>query len=59
MNTTIEDAKAAKGALEHTIAMALRRFSADTGMTVTSVYTEPGIVLGEDARYRVEVEARL
>jgi hypothetical protein len=59
MTTTIPEAKAAKAALEHTIAHALRQFSADTGTTVTHVATDPVIVLGAPASYRVEVEARL
>jgi len=59
MVTTIPEAIAAKAALEHTIAHALRQFSADTGTTVTNVFTDPVIVLGAPASYRVEVEARL
>jgi hypothetical protein len=56
---TIEEAKAAKGALEHTIACALRQFSADTGAKVTYISVEPLINLGAPASYLVEVEARL
>jgi hypothetical protein len=59
MTATIKEAKAAKAALEHTIAHALRQFSADTGTTVTHVAIDPLIVLGAPASYRVEVEARL
>lgn len=62
MKITVEDAKAAKAALEHTIAAALRQFTADTGTTVEHVDIAPVISPGEPAGYRgyrVQVEARL
>jgi hypothetical protein len=56
---TIEEAKAAKAGLEHTITCALRRFSADTDAMVTYISAESLINLGAPASYRVEVEAKL
>lgn len=56
---TVEDAKEAKAALEHTIAAELRQFTADTGATVVHVGIDPVISLGKPAGYRVQVEARL
>lgn len=62
MKITVEDAKEAKTALEHTIAAALRQFTVDTGTTVEHVGIDSLISLGEPAGYRgyrVQVEARL
>lgn len=56
---TIEEAKAAKGALEHTIACALRQFSADTGARVARVDVDFLPVLGRAPGYRVEAEVML
>lgn len=56
---TIEEAKAAKGALEHTILCALRQFSADTGARVARVDVDFVPVLGSTASYRVEAEVML
>jgi hypothetical protein len=59
MSPTIQEAKGNKRALEVRIAQELQRFSELYGLTVTSVFTDPVIVLGAPASYRVEVEARL
>jgi hypothetical protein len=59
MTPTIQEAKGNKRALEVRIAQELQRFSELYGLTVTSVFTDPVIVLGAPASYRVEVEARL
>jgi flavin-binding protein dodecin len=59
MTLTIKEAKGNKRALEAAIAQELQRFSELHGLTVTSVFTDPVIVLGSPASYRVEVEVRL
>jgi hypothetical protein len=59
MSPTIQEAKGNKRALDVRIAQELQRFSELYGLTFTSVFTDPVIVLGAPASYRVEVEARL
>lgn len=59
MTPTIKEAKGNKRALEVKIEQELQRFTELHGLTVTSVFINPVIVLGEPTSYRVEVEARL
>lgn len=55
----IEEAKAAKAKLESAIAELLQQFSAEAGMTVTRVDTDPVLRLGGSPGYIVKVEAQL
>jgi hypothetical protein len=57
---TIDEAKAAKAALESAISELLRRFSADTGTTVTRVEVDAMFRMAESpTKYVVQVDVQL
>ena len=57
--TDINEAKAAKAALQERIRLALRKFTDDTGLVVERIELTPNFIMGEPLDYVVDVEVRL
>jgi hypothetical protein len=55
----VDDAKAAKKALNERIALALREFSRDTGLKVADLRLEHEVCLGAPQKYIVHSEVHL
>ena len=55
----INEAKAAKAALQERIRLALREFTDDTSLVVERVELTPHFIMGETPEYVVDVEVRL
>lgn len=57
--TDINEAKAAKAALQERIRLALHKFTDDTGLVVERIELTPNFIMGEPLDYVVDVEVRL